>query len=872
MRTAFRILIVVVALLMLAGFFAVQTAQRMLLEAGVEQLEWQGVRWSGRELSVAQVTGLYNAGQGQMQFSVKDLRVALIWRSGPKLQVLNIGELDMDWEPEDAPVNQQPGAGLGDSASGAPPDADAELHKETDPADWFSALTWLPHRMAVESFQLGVPCQDQRCTLVGHASLRHSPETGRVTAEINLQADGQTLVWTTDLNRAAGRVELNSEVEVADSPALQLHHLWSGTGKAMRWEGRLTVPGWPPSDWLLTLIEPWLNPGALPFDRLPEGGKIDAQWSLVPGKPPDKLLDLLEGTVALNARISLPRPWPLRQIGHVQGAASIELEGNQGQWLLRQGAGQIRIEQPTLALLDDMPADLRPVALTVEVQPDPVTQLSWLNSIPLGLHASVEGPVDAEIQARLNVISRPAWQIQLEQGGVTISSQQLELAGTVLTGFRLVWPLEGLLTRQRLELTLGQAALVTVDELSDQALGLHGEEVRLALPGLTLDLPLDDPAGVQIESEMQLTASALAHAMLRTQGWTVNGQLKQGPASLTWAGSVANAGGLALDADFAWPHEQAWQAEITLQEMFLRATNPLAATFSAWPALLSLGTGRVGGRFEVSGGPALDELTGRVQVAGVAGIYDRATFEGLTFALLINLRNDQLTLTTPGLDVAALDTGIPIGPVRFSGAYRGSVNDFANGSLDIERASMALLGGQLSLEPGVLDLGETTLDLTVAMEGLELASLFEIYPAQGLSGRGTLDGRLPVSLTDGTLQIEGGAVQARQPGGVLQYRSQKLTELAQSNPGMREVALALDDFRYTVLSSEVDYGEEGMLILGLRLEGSNPDLQKGRPVHFNIRLEEDIPALLASLQLSGQVSDIIQKRVQERLLQRRLKP
>lgn len=82
---------------------------------------------------------------------------------------------------------------------------------------------------------------------------------------------------------------------------------------------------------------------------------------------------------------------------------------------------------------------------------------------------------------------------------------------------------------------------------------------------------------------------------------------------------------------------------------------------------------------------------------------------------------------------------------------------------------------------------------------------------------------------------------------------------------MRIVADALDDFHFNLLSSGVSYDQSGKLLLNLHLEGQNPDVKKGRPINLNINLEEDIPALLASIQLSGQVSEIIQKRVRERL-------
>ena len=113
---------------------------------------------------------------------------------------------------------------------------------------------------------------------------------------------------------------------------------------------------------------------------------------------------------------------------------------------------------------------------------------------------------------------------------------------------------------------------------------------------------------------------------------------------------------------------------------------------------------------------------------------------------------------------------------------------------------------------------------------------------------------------------------ARAPGGFLQYRSAKLEDLAETTPGMRQVAQALDDFHYDVLDAGVSYGEGGILVLDLALQGRNPALQDGRPIHLNIRLEEDVPALLASLQLSGKVSDVIQQRIKQRLLEQQADP
>ncbi|THG71185.1 dicarboxylate transport, partial [Pseudomonas sp. A-1] len=177
-------------------------------------------------------------------------------------------------------------------------------------------------------------------------------------------------------------------------------------------------------------------------------------------------------------------------------------------------------------------------------------------------------------------------------------------------------------------------------------------------------------------------------------------------------------------------------------------------------------------------------------------------------------------------------------------------------------------GGQLAAEPARLDLARPPQRLAVQVRGLELAELLRVYPAEGLSGRGTLDGRLPLRLDAEGLHIVEGRIAARAPGGALQLRSERIRAFARSNPALQLAATALEDFRYDRLESEVDYAPRGQLLLALRLHGQNPALEGGRPVNLAINLEENVPSLLTSLQLSGRVNEAIQRRVQQQLQRR----
>lgn len=870
MGTALRILLVVVALVMLAGIYAVQWTQARLLEAGVQSLEWSDVRLSGRELSIGAVSGLYSAEQGQLEFAARDVRLVFVWAGGPRFEVVDLGDLELDWEP--APLPPIDPLLLPDPAALEAPEEEAGPHQLPDPHDWFSLVDYLPQATRARHLRLAVPCHGQRCVLTGSLVLDRVPETGALDGRLSLLHGDEPLEWGLHIAQQPEAVELRSTLSLSRIVALQLESAWHGRDQDWSWTGQLAVPGWAGTDWIFDFIAPWLPAEVWVPEGLPPGLQLDAHWTFAPGRQPQSIADLLAGEVTLEARGELPEPWALEQIGQLQGRLALVVEGRNGQWRLHQGEAGVRLDQPALPQLAELPAGLRPTALRVDVRPDAGSELHWQATLPLALVAELEGPLRGSLRVRVLLSNLPNWTAELEQGQLELNARRVNHGELALSGIRGRLPFRGQLTEQGAQLRLGSDAALSIDALVIAEPALSLAEVRLGVPGLMAEIPLDAPGAVQLQGRIQLAVSRLEQASLRTQGWSLTGELRHGTDALSFAGNLASVGGLGLDVGFAWPQNRPWRAELRLQDIFFRAANPLAAVLADWPPLLSLGTGRLTGRFEVVGNPGLERVEGRLEATGLGGIYDRAAFEGLGFPLEVTLRDDALTLVLPSLALASYDPGIPLGPLSLNGRYTTSLDTPLVGRLDIRQASLGLLGGRLVLQPGELDLSQQTQELLVEMEGLQLARLFEVYPAEGLAGHGTLDGRLPVRLIDGRLTVDAGRLEAREPGGVLRYRSDKLREMGRANPGMRELVLALDDFRYTVLASDLDYGSDGVLILGLRLEGSNPALQRGRPVHLNVRLEEDIPALLASLQLSGQVSDIIQRRVQERLLQQRLSP
>jgi hypothetical protein len=83
--------------------------------------------------------------------------------------------------------------------------------------------------------------------------------------------------------------------------------------------------------------------------------------------------------------------------------------------------------------------------------------------------------------------------------------------------------------------------------------------------------------------------------------------------------------------------------------------------------------------------------------------------------------------------------------------------------------------------------------------------------------------------------------------------------VTQANANMEAVLQALNNFQYNVLQVGAEYIEDGTLQLKARLEGKNPDQKKSPPIHLNLTVQENIPALLKSLRLVNGVEDSMRK-------------
>lgn len=359
---------------------------------------------------------------------------------------------------------------------------------------------------------------------------------------------------------------------------------------------------------------------------------------------------------------------------------------------------------------------------------------------------------------------------------------------------------------------------------------------------------------------------------MHKQNWDFKGNLSGQLPQLELTGDLIGQQGLSLNSSIRLL-ENAVQGNVSLNTIFFKAGNPLQKTLKAWPPLLTFNSGRLSSQIDFklpllevnSDGPL--KLTINGNASGISGIIDRSELKNLNLEFLSQLSGQTLKLAVSHLSIEQLDPGIPIGPIQVKGAhYQASLNNPLQGVADWQRVEAKLLNGKVWLDAQQFDLNRPPV-LALQVQGLELQELLKVYPAEGLDGTGIIDGLIPIRIENNGLSIAAGQLKAREPG-VLQFRSAKIQALGESNPAMRLVADALDNFHFSLLSSAVNYDQSGKLLLEVVLQGQNPKVEKGRRINLNVNLEEDIPALLASIQLSGQVSETIQKRVRERFEKR----
>ncbi|MFL1485976.1 YdbH domain-containing protein [Marinobacter sp. LN3S78] len=529
--------------------------------------------------------------------------------------------------------------------------------------------------------------------------------------------------------------------------------------------------------------------------------------------------------------------------------------------------GEVRISGIRPWLPGSMAAELErlvPASATLRFSPggEP-TPGQW----PMNVALTSEGGAGPAFEGEVVLHTGDPWRLDITRGRLTAALERWTQSGWLLKDLRADLPVTGVVAPSDARLTLASGATVRVRHMDafgwDTLMWLDG--VALSAGGLVVRL---DDGQFSAEGPLALSAEELRYPGLVTQAWEMVANVRWRQALIA-DGELGNAAGAVMPFQVERDAGGALEADLSMVLTPDDEANHLAQTLAAWPESLTLDKGRVDVAANLAMPPqGSPDISGEILFDQASGLHRTMAWQELSGQVRGRWQGDRLSVSTESLELASLNPGVPIGPIRLGGDYEADTGAPGQGRLTLTEASAGFAGGSLSIpETTTWNLGEMPLRVPVDVRGMQLSALMNLYPTEGLAGEGTLEGRLPVVVGPEGVRIDDGRITALPPGGRLQLPADKLRGMVQGNAAMALVARAMENFHYRLLESGINYGEDGTLLLDLKLRGSSPEVDSDRPVVLNINLQEDIPALMTSLQLSGRVNEAVKERVRERLMQ-----
>lgn len=237
-------------------------------------------------------------------------------------------------------------------------------------------------------------------------------------------------------------------------------------------------------------------------------------------------------------------------------------------------------------------------------------------------------------------------------------------------------------------------------------------------------------------------------------------------------------------------------------------------------------------------------------VEGVSGLWNDIAFDGLSMDAAWQGIEAWKTTKPLRLGIAMMQPGFRISDIDASLSLP-EPTPIDRPSVVVERFSANLFGGRVVLQDDSRwDFGADRNSLTLRAENWSLAELVALQQNRSIQAQGELSGELPLTVTGQRITIDGGSLRSQPPGGTIRYQPDAAT--ASMGSGSSELNMALEllrDFHFETLMSSVHLDDTGQLTLGLALSGRNPSQQAGRPVNFNINVQQNIDPLLQSLRL-----------------------
>lgn len=163
----------------------------------------------------------------------------------------------------------------------------------------------------------------------------------------------------------------------------------------------------------------------------------------------------------------------------------------------------------------------------------------------------------------------------------------------------------------------------------------------------------------------------------------------------------------------------------------------------------------------------------------------------------------------------------------------GMKGNFAKGSLELE--PFQIIDGDI---PKRLNISATDIDLATISQMMELDEELKI--------EGKIDGSLTVDDIGKEIRISRGELHSRPPGGTIIYHPKEYPDFLKGHDQRLEITRnAISNFIYSDLNLIFSGPASGKMKFGAEIKGYNHEIFGNRPIHLNLDMQGDIPALLS---------------------------
>jgi len=868
MRKSLSIIVGFVALAVILAIAGVWQFKRVLNSLQIESFKYQLETLSLHRATFSELSLVHKTETLQHTFHFYNMAADWSWRSwfSPQITILNI---------EQAHITQTKLGALN------PQSVDNSSPIFSLPENW-SLPESLPEQITIQQLTVTLPCAAVQCTFEGIANLTKLKVGEAVSGiDFKLKASPDKNIERQIALHATYIAEKNyptltAQLTVGDIANLQLNTSLKHQHETY-WAGSIKGNAAYPDEWWLSYFKKWgVQIAPQPFEQKGAAStmNVDTKWQLAlaplinlsAATSTSEGIKALTGSWVLDAKI--PAPLMIENVGEFFGGANIDVDVSAGK--LNRYAFAADFKASKLVVPDDLKGrGLIADSMNIQVNSNMDSAVSF-NALPIVFSGETQGAIQSNLAGKL-LVDIPAKKITVQQLNLAAKAKQLKpVVGLQLDNANATLQISGYWQPDKFELDVSSPNKMSAD-VSEKSMLITAKAIQLETSKLNITGEVTGGEilwpQLKLATDIQLKGGEFKHPQISAKTWYWQGKVK---------GSLADVevnGLLGLGSSLFVEHKIKRNASELLLDwkvpsIFLLASNPYSEMLSVWPSLLTLSRGKM----DASGNLVLNlekntlmRTNTTVQLGDISGVYDTLAFQGLDGQIKVSTKGNNLDVSTEKFTVANINKGFDFGPLVAAGKYTAALNKLTQGKLNLSSFSGSVMGGSLSTAAQKFDFSRTTQKFKVDVKDVNLANLLKQYSPGELSGTGLLSGSIPIEINPSGIRIEQGAVAAVAPGGLLQMTSTRANTIAKNQPSMKLVVDALKDFHYTALASQVNYDEEGKLLLAIKLEGRNPSLERGRPINLNVNLEEDVPAMLASIQLSSKVSDIVKKRLQSRV-------